>query len=193
MCARDLERFMEAERRAAAVAAELALRDAVLARGDAGDAVRRCFYQSPTFGLGLVTEVTRHRFGTGCDIRAITRFVARIHEYSSQSRAEGYPAREAEALIRFLLGEAVFLEGCPQVNEVEIYITVLDALLTQWQPSAAEFDDMAARAKAIVAKGRELFPAADSLDAEWFAHRIHESPFSSWTPAADGTSGEVPP
>jgi cytochrome c-type biogenesis protein CcmH/NrfG len=171
--------------RPAAEAAEQALRNAVLARTAVGSAVRCCFYQNPVFTIGLFVEMTRRRFGTGYDAGSVARFVAGVHEHSTQSFPEGFPRREAEALVRAVLGEVAFLASRPQLDEGEVCITLLDAMLAGWQPGEAELDSMFDAVRALTAEGRGAFAGLRSAEDWWFAHGVPGLPFASWTPPGD--------
>lgn len=102
-------------------------------RGDGvADALRGCWYRSPVFAATLFTESVRLRFGKGCDVRVITRFVSRIGS-AHPVGGLGFPSREAEALIRGCLGEpAMFAEVHPgQFSYPEIGIAVLARLFEE--------------------------------------------------------------
>jgi hypothetical protein len=158
----------------------LALRSALVSRDAVGAALRWCFYRAPFFSSTLFSECIRERFEKGCDVRQITCFVARIKPDQPDS-ALGFPVREAEAIIRAILGEvALFGEVHPgNVSYAEIGIAVLDRLFAEWQPEVGEVDRMFTRAELVMQAARELAPqTARAAEDDWFADATHESPFA---------------
>lgn len=82
---------------------------AALTAGDGIDVeLRVCYYRNPMFCGTLFSESVRQRFA-GQDVREVSRFMARLR--SNWTRAgPGFPHREAEAVIRGVLGEMALLE-----------------------------------------------------------------------------------
>jgi tetratricopeptide (TPR) repeat protein len=129
---------------------------AVLAAGSGTEeSLRRAFHRDPEFCLNLLSAVVDRRFGEGCDVRAITAFTAQV-----RAKRPGFPALEAEQVIRWVLGEERL---GPEIdwaaeNYTEVFVAVLARLFDDWRPSQAELEELfrltgeqAAGARAIVA------------------------------------------
>jgi hypothetical protein len=158
-----------------------ALRSALTSGREMSAAIRRCWYRNPVFSSTLFPEAMRRRFGEGCDIREITQFAARIHKERSAEH-ESFPAREAEALIRAVLGEVRFFEdvhpGCFSYSEIGI--TVLGSLFQDWFPDASEARSFLRGVEEVAAAARGRPRELAVLESDWFAAGMHDSPFCVW-------------
>jgi hypothetical protein len=138
------------------------------------EALRSCWYRNPIFSSTLCTEAVRQHFGEAPDIRAITRFVSRI-----RPGEPGFPRREAEAVIRAALGETAFFECVHprQFSYPEMGIAVLDRLFLEWRPRSSEIECLFRRLEKLLEVVREMCPELALGEDDWFAARMHESPF----------------
>jgi hypothetical protein len=157
------------------------LRAALVSDLDIAGALRRCWYHNVMFGVAVFIEAVRMRFQAGGDIRQLTAFIAR-HWPTEGPRGPVFPAREAEALMRFALGEASFLDEVDpaRFNYPEICISLLEALFQEWQPGPDEMAELLARAEAGIDAGRDFWPEIRGAEDAWLAMGMHESPFASW-------------
>jgi hypothetical protein len=165
----------EAERvKADAVAA---LRAALLSGQGVADAVRVCWYRNPLFASTLMSESLRLRFAPGCDLRLVTAFVARIRAV----HGEGFPGREAEAVIRACLGETGLLDAVHpgRLSYPEIGIAVLDRLFAEWHPDEGELREWFGHVERATAEMTEASPSLRVGEADWFAEGMHELPFAA--------------
>jgi hypothetical protein len=178
--------FVESDWEAIGQDAVAVLRVALVCGLDISGALRRCWYQNLMFGIAVFIEAVRMRFQVGCDIRLLTAFIAR-HWPVGGSRGPAFPAREAEALMRFALGEASFVDEVDpaRFNYPEICISLLEALFQDWQPGADEVAELVARAEAAVAAGHDIWPEIRDAEDAWLAMGMHESPFASWSDDQD--------
>lgn len=155
------------------------LRAALAEGAELADALRACWYRHPLFASTLLSESLRLRFDVGGDVRLVTGFVARIRS-AQGGKAGGFPAREAEAVIRACLGEVGLLEAVPasQFSYPELGIAILDRLFQEWQPSGTEveglFEQIDQALEVMLMGFPELAPGEDN----WFATGMHDSPFS---------------
>jgi tetratricopeptide (TPR) repeat protein len=151
------------------VEAVTSLRTALAARSGVADAVRRVFHEDPQFAYTLLAAVVAQRFGTGHDVRQVTALTARI-----RSTQPGFPAREAEQMIRWILGEARFSPEVDwgAVNYTEAFIAVLSRLFLEWQPADTAVTDMLgstaetkSRAESVT---RDLAPLVRDMFGAWY-------------------------
>lgn len=165
-----------------------ALRKALLHGDGVADSLRGCWYRSPVFASTLFTESVRQRFGKGCDVRVITRFVSRIRS-AHPVGGLNFPSREAEALIRAALGEpAMFAEVHPgEFSYPEIGIAILARLFEEWQPGRAEVESLFDRVEGVALAARRQSPKLGPAEEDWFAAGMHESPFAA--PTRSGEDG----
>ncbi|HEY1919862.1 MAG TPA: hypothetical protein VGH27_30185 [Streptosporangiaceae bacterium] len=161
-----------------------ALRRALQDAATAGDALRWCWYRNPMFSSALFTEAVQQFFGPGCDVRVITRFVARIAS-SRPPTGVGFASREAEAFIRAMLGEVALLDEVhpAQFSYAELGIAVLERLFAEWRPGSAELDALFARAESVGIAAQEVDSTLRPAESDWFAAGMHESPFAFPTSA----------
>jgi hypothetical protein len=161
------------------MAAIAGLRAALIDGAGVGDALRLCCYRYPSFISTLLTESVRERFGPNCDIRDITRFVARVAAGRDPGQL-GFPRREAEAVMRALLGELKFLDEVDpaQFSYPEIRIAVLTQLFAEWRPDPVEVVALFTRTEAVLAEARAMSPVMDEVDRDWQAGDMPDSPFA---------------
>jgi hypothetical protein len=161
------------------MAAVAGLRAALIGGAGVGEALRLCCYRHPSFMSTLLTESVRERFGPNCDIRDITRFVARVAAGRDPAQL-GFPRREAEAVIRAVLGELNFLDEVDpaQFSYIEIGIAVMTQLFAEWRPDPVEMASLFARAEAVLAEARAMSPVMDEVERDWQASDMPNSPFA---------------
>lgn len=167
------------------------LRAALTGQGRIDAALRACCYRSPIFFAGLFHESMTERFGEACDIRQITAFVARIRD-ARGPEAAGFPSREAEALIRAMLGDALMSEQLDPhaVSYPEIAIAVMIRLLAEWQPSTGEVTALMARSEAFATeRGRQ--PLLAEQEDLWFAAGMPDSPFAALDESTGDSEAEL--
>lgn len=125
---------------------------ALTGTGQVHAALRACCYRNPMFFAGLFHESMAERFGEACGICRIAAFVARIHD-ARGPRGCRVPSREAEALIRAMLGDGLVSEQVDPytVSYPEIAIAVMTRLLAEWQPNVGEVTALMARSEAFAA------------------------------------------
>ena len=183
--------LLEFERETIKADALVVLRTALVTGEDTSKAVRWCWYRNPVFSVALFIETVRTRFPPDVDVRELTRFIVR-HWAVGSPAAAGFPAREAEAVMRGALGEAAFFDEVHpgSFSYPEIGIALLGALFGEWRPGPAEIDDLFGRAESVLQAGQELAPGLGPGEEEWFAAGMHESPFARW---AVGTQDGVTP
>jgi hypothetical protein len=183
--------LLESEREAVKADARAALRMALVMGEGIAESLRWCWYRDPMFSVALFTETVRARFSRDCDVRELTRFIAR-HRPAGSPDAAGFPAREAEALMRGVLGEAEFFDAVHpgKFSYPEIGITVLGGLFGEWRPCPQEVDDLIVRVETTVRAGQELSPGLGPAEEAWFAAGMHESPFVRWSGEQDGVTPE---
>lgn len=155
------------------------LRAALMNGGPVAAALRACCYRHPIFFTMLFRESLADRFRIDRDVREITAFVARVRE-ARGSAAAGFPSREAEGIIRAILGDAL-MEG--QVDPYafsypEIGIALMTRLFAEWQPSADQVDALISRSEALTAEKARLALLAEREDL-WFAAGMPDSPFAT--------------
>jgi hypothetical protein len=157
-----------------------ALQLALVSDHGVGDALRVCWHQDPAFSSALMEESVRLRFGTGCNVRLITAFVARIRT-SRDGPAGAFPSREAEALIRANLGELALLDAVDpaRFNYPELGITIMGKLFEEWRPSPREVEDLFEYAKAIRRQMTEVSPLVALGEEGWIAAGMPGSPFAA--------------
>jgi hypothetical protein len=155
------------------------LRAALLEGAGVPDAVRQCYYRHPIFAATLFTQAVRQWFGLGCDVRDITQFISRTSR-EGVSPYGSLPRREAEALVRAALGEVALLEDVdPKVfNYPEIGIAVLGQLFSEWRPGSRDVEALFERAASVSAEACAISPQLVPAEANWFAERMHYSPFA---------------
>jgi hypothetical protein len=165
------------DQEAAAAEAVASLRAALLTGEGVADAVRRGFYRNPVFSSALLSESVREWFGTGADVRAVTRFTARIRSRRPLDPL-GFPAREAEALIRVALGETYLIQEIdPEaLDYLEIMIVVLSNMLAEWRPAADVTEALLRRAAEVAARLRNVAPGLGPMLDVWFEMGMHRSP-----------------
>lgn len=119
--------------------AQAALRAALAAGSGTEESLRRAFDRAPEFCLNLFCVVAGERFGEGCDVRDITAFTAQV-----RARRPGFPALEAEQVIRWVLGEERLGQEIDWAaeNYTEVFVAVLAWLFDGWRPSQAELDEL---------------------------------------------------
>jgi hypothetical protein len=161
------------------MAAIAGLRAALIDGAGVGDALRLCCYRYPSFISTLLTESVRERFGPNCDIRDITRFVARVAAGRDPGQL-GFPRREAEAVMRALLGELKFLDEVDpgRFSYPEIGIAVLTQLFAEWRPGLVEVAALFGRTEAVLEEARAMSPVMDEVDRDWRAGDMPDSPFA---------------
>jgi hypothetical protein len=171
---------MEPDRQGVQVQAVASLRAALVDQSGAADAFRWCWYQHPMFAAVLFTESVRRRFGSRPDIRAITAFTAGIRVARNTESGPGFPSREAEALIRAVLGEMFLLEWVPpgDFSYPEIGISVLVGLYQEGSLGRAEWEELLRETEVVIAEGRSNSPELAIAEDDWFAARMHDSPFA---------------
>lgn len=159
--------------------AVMALRLALDRGSGVAEALRWCYYRNPLFMWGLFRMAVALRFGTGGDIREITKFVARIRAERPVDRP-GFPSREAELMIRLALGEiGLAAEADPdKVNFHEIGIAVLDRIFADRPPAREEVDAMFAEAEDVLRAARDVAPIINTAEDQWFGAGWHTSPFA---------------
>jgi len=115
-----------------------ALRAAIAARSGTEESLRRAFHGDPEFCLNLFCAVVSERFGDA-DVRAITAFTAQ-----ERAKRPGFPALEAEQVIRWVLGEERLGQEIDWAaeNYLEVFVAVLARVLEDWRPSQAELDKL---------------------------------------------------
>lgn len=165
---------------AAKVQAIADLRAALLAWTDLPAALRSCCYRNPVYFALLFCGFMDQRFRRDADIREITAFVARIRRWRSSAGQE-FPSREAEALIRLGLGDPA-MAGLvdPYVfSYLEIELTVLGCLFTEWRPDPDQLAASFARADELLAERANL-PQIAEAESRWFAAGFSQSPFANF-------------
>jgi tetratricopeptide (TPR) repeat protein len=116
-----------------------ALRAALATGSGSADSLRYAFQHDLEFSLNLFCAVVDRRFGEGSDIRDITALTARL-----RAERPGFPALEAEQVIRWVLGEerlGTEIDWAAQ-KYTEVFVAVLAQLLDDWRPSEAELDEL---------------------------------------------------
>jgi hypothetical protein len=173
--------LLEFERETIKADAVVALRTALVTGEGIGQAVRWCWYRNPMFAAALFTETVRARFPADCDVRELTRFIVR-HWAVGSPAAAGFPAREAEALLRGTLGEVALLDEVHpgRFSYPELGSALLGALLGEWRPGSAEVYDLFGRAEGTLQAGQELSPGLGPAEEDWFSVGMHESPLARW-------------
>jgi hypothetical protein len=173
--------LLDHERDAVKAEALARVRAALVTGEGIGAALRWCWYRNPLFAATLFTEAVRTRFGRDCDVRDLTRFIAR-HCPAGPAGSAGFPAREAEALMRAALGEAaLFSEVDPgHFSYPEICITLTGALLREWRPGPEEAGRHLDRVADTVRAAHDLSPGLAPAEEDWFAASMHDSPFARW-------------
>ncbi len=171
---------MTGDREQAKADAVAALRRALAGGADASAALRACWYRNPAFSSALMEEALRLRFGSGCEIRLITAFVARIRA-SRDGPPGGFPSREAEALIRANLGELAMFDAVDpgRFSYAEIGFAVLERLFVEWQRSPEEADDLLGRAATVRREMDDVSPLVAQGEKDWFEAGMPESPFAA--------------
>jgi hypothetical protein len=151
---------VEHDREAVEAEGVAALRAALMAGSRVAEAFRWCWYRHPMFAAVLFTESARRRFGCPPDIRAITAFLAGIRATRDKASGPGFPSREAEALIRAVLGEMFLLESVPpsDFSYPEMGIAVLVGLYREGSFSRAGWDELLRETQMVVADGRRRAP-----------------------------------
>lgn len=160
------------------------LRAALSDGTDVAAALRSCWYRHPLFASTLMGEAVRLRFEPGCDVRLVTRFVARMRA-GYDGKADNFPRREAEAVIRACLGELELLDAVPpsRFSYPELGIAILGGLFQEWQPGDLEIADLFLQVDQALQAVIWGFPELESNEDDWFALGMHISPFAA--PLAD--------
>jgi tetratricopeptide (TPR) repeat protein len=169
-----------------AVKAEaIAFLHAALVRGSGvDDALRRAFYRNPEFCVLLFVGSVQRRYGNDSDVRSITALTARITA-TRVGDPLGFPAREAELLMRVSLGETDLWPELDwaKLNYLEIFIAVLQEVFGEWQPTASEVEDLIHLIQSAAAHAPELAgdlaPGMSLATHDWFKMGMHQSPFLS--------------
>jgi hypothetical protein len=171
---------VEHDREAVEAEGVAALRAALMAGSRVAEAFRWCWYRHPMFAAVLFTESARRRFGCPPDIRAITAFLAGIRATRDKASGPGFPSREAEALIRAVLGEMFLLESVPpsDFSYPEMGIAVLVGLYREGSFSRAGWDELLRETQMVVADGRRRAPELAMAEDDWYAVGLHDSPFA---------------
>jgi hypothetical protein len=133
------------------------------------------------FASALFTESVRYRFGLRPDIREITSFLAGIRMTRTGGQVSGFPMREAEALIRAVLGEMLMLEtvDADVFSLPEIAISVMDGLFLEGLLSPVEWESLLWRAEQVLEEGLKVAPQLAVAEDDWFAAGMANSPFVS--------------
>src|SRR5258708_11963463 len=118
----------------------------------------------------------RNRFGPQPDIRNITSFLAGIRTTKNEGSAAGFPYREAEAMIRAVLGEVFLLDSVHpgKYSYPEIGITVVTGFLEEGRLSLNEWESLLKRAQLLVENGFELAPELAFAEDDWFGCLLAE-------------------
>lgn len=155
------------------------LHQALIAGQGVPEAVRRCCYEHPAFFSALFTEAVRRWFRADGDLREITAFVTWVA--AAQDAGDlWFPRREAEAVIRAVLGEVAYFDYVHpgQFSYAEIAVAVLSGLFAEHRPNAEEAGRLLVNAEQAVAVGLEAVPGAAAVEEEWFREGMHLSPFA---------------
>jgi hypothetical protein len=118
------------------------LRGALISRSGVAKALRWCWYRNPVFprrcspnlcGDGSAKDAT-----CGCSLA-----LWRGPEPCSRKEVL-FPSREAEALLRFALGEVALLDAVDPdlLSYPEIAIVVLDQIFREWQPDQGHVEHL---------------------------------------------------
>lgn len=158
------------------------LRAALISEAGVESALRQAFYRNPEFAMALFVGSLHRWFGRDSDVRSVTALTARIKAERTGDPL-GFPARQAETLIRVALGETDLWPELDwaRFNYLEMFIAVLQELFKEWRAAAGELDDLFTSTREAVAYGRELAPelAPEFGPAlqDWFRTGMHQSPF----------------
>lgn len=154
------------------------LRLALTGSGRVDAALRACAYRNPIFFSVLFHESMTELFSKDGDIREITAFVARVR--AARGPTAAFPSREAEGVLRAILGEAMMIgQADPHaVSYLEIAIALMTELFAEWQPTADEVAALMSRSETVAAeKGGQ--PLVAEHEDRWFAAGMPDSPFAA--------------
>jgi hypothetical protein len=164
------------EDKASAIAA---LRAALIAGGPIDAPLRACYYRHPMFCGALLSEAFRQRFAGPDSVREVARFIARLRINWPQA-GPGFPYREAEAMIRGMLGDFERFEHVQpgDFSYPEIGIALLGRLFAEWQPGPAAVDSLFPRVEEVAAAAADLEPGLRDAEDQWFEAGMDRSPFA---------------
>ena len=174
------------------------LRAALLSGEAVSDAVRWACYRNPVFTVTLFAAAVDRRFGPRPDADEISAFVRRAGWAAGGDASAGFPAHEAELLIRMSLGELGLVSDIDAgLNHTEIVVTVLDRLFAEWSIGPYEVQELFAQAMTAADFAEDVDPDVAQADRSWFAAGMHASsfahPLERAVPGAPGGHPDVAP